>query len=193
MKLLLIDHEDSFVYNLAQAFARLGAEVRVARYTESFPKVARFNPDAIVLSPGPGSPGDRRVTGLARQFLAGSDGRWPVLGVCLGHQLIGEFFGASVVRARAPVHGETANVLHHQVGLFEGLPSPFAAARYHSLVLDPNSIPLPLTVTATTSEGVVMAVQHARLPIYGVQFHPESYLTREGPHLLANYLRQSRK
>jgi anthranilate synthase/aminodeoxychorismate synthase-like glutamine amidotransferase len=187
VKLLLIDHEDSFVYNLAQAFGTLGADVTVLRYTEPRRSALDVHPDFVVLSPGPGSPADPAVTGLARSFLADPKGP-PILGVCLGHQLIGSFFGGRVIHAATPVHGEVAQVTHDGVGLFQGLPSPFAAARYHSLVVDPARLPAVLEVTARTSDGAIMAIQHRDRPIYGVQFHPESFLTRPGPRLLENFL-----
>lgn len=192
MRVVLIDHEDSFVYNLAQALSTLDADVRVVRYTVPYATAQRFDPDAVVLSPGPGHPTDARLTGLARRYLATNGPGLPILGVCLGHQLIGEYFGGRVVRAGAPVHGEVAAVMHDGRGLFRRVPSPFRAARYHSLVIEPRSCPPDLEVVARTPEGVVMSVRHTQLPIFGVQFHPESYMTPEGPHILANFLREAR-
>jgi anthranilate synthase component 2 len=189
VKLLLIDHEDSFVYNLAQAFGELGADVRVARYTIPPQSLRSFDPDAVVFSPGPGAPADVRLSRLARSYLSETAESIPILGVCFGHELIGEVFGGRVVRAHMPVHGEVAAIMHDGTGLFHGLPRGFEGARYHSLVLSRTHIPDELAVAATTPEGTVMAVRHVRRPIWGVQFHPESYLTRCGPRLLENFLR----
>jgi anthranilate synthase/aminodeoxychorismate synthase-like glutamine amidotransferase len=193
MRLLLIDHEDSFVYNLAQAFELLGVRVSCVRYTTPFVEARRTDPDAIVFSPGPGHPADRRITGLARRFLDERAGRTPILGVCLGHQLLGEYYGASVVRAPEPVHGEVARVRHDQSRLFLDVPSPFLAARYHSLVIDGKTLPPDLRLTAHGEDGLAMAVQHRVDPTFGVQFHPESYLTRVGPQLLANFVGEVRR
>lgn len=192
MKIVLIDHEDSFVYNLAQAFTVAGAEVTCLRYTVPFSEVERAEPDAFVLSPGPGHPSDRRVTGLARKVLAEYGDHRPTMGVCLGHQLIGEFFGGHVIRG-TPVHGETAAVHHDRDPLFEGVPTPFEAARYHSLVIDPKSVPADLSVTARTRRREVMGVRHRRYPVVGVQFHPESFLTRNGPQILQNFVAEARR
>lgn len=190
MRLLLIDHEDSFVYNVDQALRTAGAEVRTVRYTAPWSDVLDFDPDAFVFSPGPGHPRDRRVTGLARRILSEFSAERPVLGVCLGHQLIGEYFGGRVIHAESPVHGATAPVQHGADPLFRSVPSPFAAARYHSLVLDAHRVPEALEVTASTADGTVMAIRHRRRPVVGVQFHPESYLTARGPRILHNFLRE---
>ncbi len=193
MKLLLIDHEDSFVYNLAQALELLGAQVSCLRYTTPYAEARRLNPDAIVFSPGPGHPSDRRVSGLARRFLEDDRGRTPILGVCLGHQILGDYFGGKVVPAPEPVHGEVAEVVHDRSRLFREVPSPFSAARYHSLVVDRSRLPPALRLTAQGRDGLTMAVQHRTDPIFGVQFHPESYLTRDGPQILANFLDEVRE
>lgn len=192
MRIVLVDHEDSFVYNLAQALMVAGADVTCLRYTVPFSEVEREDADAFLLSPGPGHPSDRRVTRLARRILTEYGDERPTLGVCLGHQLIGEHFGAHVVPG-TPVHGETAAVLHRDDPLFAGVPSPFAAGRYHSLVIDPSSVPDLLEVTARTRRGEVMAVRHRGKPILGVQFHPESFLTPAGPRLLGNFLGEVRR
>jgi anthranilate synthase component 2 len=187
MKILLVDHEDSFVYNLYQALGRGGAEVKCVRYTTPPLAARRYNPDGIVLSPGPGHPSDRKVTGLARSLLGTLAHERPTLGVCLGHQLIGEYFGGRVVASGRPVHGETTAIRHTDDPLFAGVPSPFEAARYHSLVIDPESLPPELTVTAR-SGGTIMGIRHRTWPIHGVQFHPESYLTRYGERIVRNFL-----
>jgi para-aminobenzoate synthetase component II len=188
MKVLLVDHEDPFVHNIEQALAALGAEVRCLRSTVPLAEARRFDPDAVVLSPGPGRPDDRRRTRLSRALL----GRWEhersFLGVCLGHQLLAERYGARVVRARAPVHGERTSVTHDGRGIFRGVPSPIGAARYHSLVVDPSSVPAALEISAWGRGRVVMAMRHRSYPVESVQFHPESYLTGVGPRLFSNFL-----
>ncbi len=193
MKILLIDHEDSFVHNIEQALAAHGATVRCLRATEPLRRAIAADPDAVVLSPGPGHPRDRRVTGLSRALLARWDTERPFLGVCLGHQLIGEHYGAMVGRAPEPVHGELSEVLHDGRGIFEGIPSPMSAARYHSLVVRPSTVPRGLEVSARGPEGTVMALRHRTRPVESVQFHPESYLTRHGPALLRNFLEEVRR
>ncbi len=193
MKVLLVDHEDSFVHNVEQALAARGAEVLVLRSTVPAPSAVRFDPDAVVLSPGPGHPRDRRLTRLSRELLARWEGERPFLGVCLGHQLLAEHFGARVVRARAPVHGERTRIVHDGRGLFAGVRSPTQAARYHSLVVDPSTVPSGLEISAWGAGGVVMALRHRSLPVESVQFHPESYLTDAGPRLFANFLRGARR
>ncbi|HTT15758.1 MAG TPA: aminodeoxychorismate/anthranilate synthase component II [Thermoplasmata archaeon] len=188
MRVLLVDHEDSFVHNVEQALAALGAEVRVLRSTAGAAEAVRFDPAAVVLSPGPGHPSDRRLTALSRSLLRRWEGERPFLGVCLGHQLLAEHYGARVVRARAPVHGERTRIVHDGRGIFRGAPSPTEVARYHSLVVAPPSVPPQLEVSAWGSGHVVMALRHRRLPVESVQFHPESYLTAEGRRLFANFL-----
>jgi para-aminobenzoate synthetase component 2 len=193
VKVLLVDHEDSFVHNLSQAFQGDGAKVVTLRSTRPLTEALRADPDAVVLSPGPGHPSDRRITGLARALLDRWDTERPFLGVCLGHQLIAEHYGARVVRGAEPVHGETARVEHDGRGLFGGVPSPLTAARYHSLVVARAGFPAELEVSAKDRAGVIMALRHRRRPVEAVQFHPESYLTPEGPRLLANFLDGARK
>ncbi len=193
MKVLLIDHEDSFVYNLYQALELLGARVRCVRYTDPVPDSLRWNPDAIVLSPGPGHPRDRRITGHARALLDQWHANRPFLGVCLGHQLIGEYYGARVGRAAAPVHGESVQVEHSGGRLFRNVPPRFRGARYHSLVVRHEGLPAGLLVRAKTRSGTIMALEHRTDPVHGVQFHPESYLTPQGPRILRNFLREARR
>jgi para-aminobenzoate synthetase component II len=193
MKLLLVDHEDSFVYNIAQAVRAEGVAVECVRSTAPDAVAVRFDPDAIILSPGPGHPSDRRRTRLSRSLL----GRWEdersFLGVCLGHQLIAEHYGGTVGRAPAPVHGELRTLVHDGVGIFRGVPSPTEVARYHSLVVRARPAPRDLEVSARDDVGLVMALRHRRFAIESVQFHPESYLTRRGPRMLRNFLRGVRR
>jgi len=193
VRVLLIDHEDSFVYNLYQCLRVLGATVECVRYTEPVRRSVAWDPDAVVLSPGPGHPKDLQVTGHARELLR----RWrterPFLGVCLGHQLIGEFYGGRVRRAESPVHGETVEIEHEEVPLFRDVPRRFPGARYHSLVVQREGLPKELAVTATTRDRTIMAVGHGSDPVQGVQFHPESYLTRDGPQILRNFLGEARR
>ncbi|MCL4308865.1 MAG: aminodeoxychorismate/anthranilate synthase component II [Candidatus Thermoplasmatota archaeon] len=191
MKVVLVDHEDSFVYNLAQALEAQGVDVHTVRYTVPFREVERRDADGFVLSPGPGHPRDRRVTGLARKILSTWGGERPVLGVCLGHQIIGDVYGGRVIHG-TPVHGRTAPVFHERDPLYEGVPNPFAAARYHSLVVDRRSLPSDLVRTASTRDGTVMGLRHRHRPVSGVQFHPESFLTQGGSTLLANFLKEVR-
>jgi len=193
MRVLLLDHEDSFVYNIAQALGAAGAEVVTLRATRPSSEFRRVDPDAIVLSPGPGHPSDRRITGRARELLTAWDRERSFLGVCLGHQVIGEHYGARVTRGTAPVHGETATLTHDGRGVFRHLPSPMWGARYHSLVVAGAGLPRDLEISARDSAGVVMALRHRNRPVESVQFHPESYLTPEGPHLLSNFLREARR
>lgn len=189
--LLLIDNYDSFVYNLAQVFGSLGAEVAVVRNDVSPDELAVADIDGLVVSPGPGSPGEAGASLEAIRLFAGTR---PVLGVCLGHQCIVEAFGGRVVRAPVgPVHGKTAAVSHDAKGVYRGIASPFVATRYHSLTADESSLPRSLEVTARSEDGTIMGVRHRDLAVEGVQFHPESILCREGPALLANFLREVEK
>ena len=193
MHVVLIDHQDSFVYNLAQAVARLGPRVTTVRSSVGWNELQRLRPDAIVLSPGPGHPKDRRTMGVTPRVLRQMSPTIPTLGVCLGHQAIGAFFGATVERAPAPCHGETTAIRHLGRGLYQGLPNPFAAARYHSLVVSRRDLPPVLEETSWETGGILMGLRHHTLPIEGVQFHPESYLTRAGSRLLQNFLREARR
>ncbi len=187
VRILLIDNYDSFTYNLAQYLGELGAEVEVVRNDAlAVEGVLARRPDGVVISPGPGEPGDAGISVEAVKRCAGAG--IPVLGVCLGHQAIGLAFGGRVVRARTLMHGKTSPIEHQGAGVLHDLPSPFEATRYHSLVIEAESCPSELEVTARTPDGEIMAVRHRRLPVEGVQFHPESILTAEGKHLLANFL-----
>jgi len=191
--LLMIDNYDSFTWNLVQYFAELGAEVKVVRNDEyTVPELLAMQPEHVVISPGPCTPNEAGVSLAAIQAFAGLV---PILGVCLGHQSIGQAFGGEVVRAAQPMHGKTSPVYHHNQGVFTGLNNPLTATRYHSLVVAPESLPAELAVTAwtQTEEGeldAIMGLQHSTLNIEGVQFHPESILTEQGHALLANFLKQ---
>jgi len=186
-RLLMIDNYDSFTYNLVQYLGELGAETDVVRNDVApLAELVARAPDGLVISPGPGRPEDAGVTVPAvRAF--GERGV-PVLGVCLGHQAIGESCGGRIVGARTLMHGKTSWIHHDERGVFRGLPSPFEATRYHSLVIERESCPAELEITAWTEDGEVMGVRHRALPVEGVQFHPESILTHEGKRLLANFL-----
>ena len=187
--LLLIDNYDSFTYNLAQYLGELGAEVRVVRNDAmSVDEVAELAPRRIVVSPGPCTPNE---AGISLELIERLAGKFPIFGVCLGHQAIGQAFGGQVVRAPKVMHGKTSPILHDGAGLFAGIPSPMQATRYHSLVVEPSTLPASLRVTARTAEGEIMALQHATLPVWGVQFHPESILTTDGKQLLRNFLEAS--
>ena len=185
-RLLLIDNYDSFTYNLVQAFLVLGAEVSVYRNDALTPAAAlALAPTHLCISPGPGTPYD---AGVSMDMVRAFAGRIPVLGVCLGHQSIVEVFGGKVVRAGRLMHGKTSLVRHDARTLFEGLPQPCEVGRYHSLIAAPASLPAELEVSAQTAEGEIMAVRHRTLAVEGVQFHPESILTPDGPRLLRNFL-----
>ncbi len=184
--LLVIDNYDSFTYNLVQYFGELGEEPVVYRHDAiDVEGVARLAPDWIVLSPGPKTP---REAGICCEVIRSLGASVPILGVCLGHQCIGEVFGGRVVRAARLMHGKTSPILHRSQGIFSGIPSPFEATRYHSLLVERESLPDCLLVTAESDQGEIMGLQHRSLPIHGVQFHPESILTREGKRILENFL-----
>ena len=188
VRLLLIDNYDSFTYNLVQAFLVLGAEVIVHRNDAlSVPQALELAPTHLCISPGPGTPYD---AGVSMDMIRAFAGVVPVFGVCLGHQSITEVFGGKVVRAGRLMHGKTSMVTHDGQGLFAGLPEPCEVGRYHSLIAQPDSLPPELLVTARTSEGEIMGLRHRTLTVEGVQFHPESVLTPQGPTLMANFLRQ---
>lgn len=184
--IFLLDNYDSFTYNLAQYFGELGEEVMVRRNDQtSLEEIAGLRPRALIISPGPCTPSEAGLSVPAVRALAG---RIPILGVCLGHQSIGQAFGAEIVRAARVMHGKTSEIYHDGRSVFQGLPQPFTATRYHSLVIQPDSLPECLEVSARTADGVIMAVRHRSLAVEGVQFHPESVLTGDGKSLLLNFL-----
>lgn len=193
MKLLLIDNYDSFTYNLAQYFGELGADVGVERNDAiTLDAIAARAPDAIVISPGPCTPNE---AGISMNVIERFAGAIPMLGVCLGHQCIGQVFGGRVVRAPRVMHGKTSKIFHDEKGLYQGVENPFVATRYHSLVIAPESMPDTLEVTAKTWEDEIMGVRAKAVgaPLEGVQFHPESIMTTAGKALLANFLRMARE
>jgi len=188
-RVLIIDNYDSFTYNLVQQLGEIGAEITVFRNDAiDIAGIRAAAPDAIVLSPGPGRPEDAGITCMVIEDLGGEI---PILGVCLGHQAIGQVFGGEIVAAPTLMHGKTSQIHHQGTGVFTGLPDPFTATRYHSLVIDPTTVPEVLEVTATTADGVIMGVAHRSLNIHGVQFHPESILSPLGPQLLATFLERA--
>ncbi len=185
--ILLIDNYDSFTYNLYQLAAKIRPDIRVVRNDAiSLEEIARLQPEAILLSPGPGSPED---AGICIPLIQRFAPEIPILGICLGHQAIGAAFGAEVIRAPQILHGKKGTIFHSRKGLFKGVPLPFAAGRYHSLVVKKETLPPVLAISAETPEGMIMAMQHNVYPCYGIQFHPESILTSHGELLLSNFLR----
>jgi anthranilate synthase/aminodeoxychorismate synthase-like glutamine amidotransferase len=187
-RLLLIDNYDSFTYNLFQAFSVLGAEVSV-HYNDriSAQEAEAFQPTHLVISPGPGTPDD---AGISSELILKFHGRIPILGVCLGHQCIGQVFGGKVVRAPLLMHGKTSSIIHDTAGVFAGLSNPFAATRYHSLIVDEAGLPKVLHISAHTPAGEIMGLRVKGTLTEGVQFHPESYMTKEGMRLMKNFLNQ---
>ncbi|MFA5082262.1 MAG: aminodeoxychorismate/anthranilate synthase component II [Hydrogenophilaceae bacterium] len=188
--LLMIDNYDSFTYNLVQYFGELGEEVKVVRNDEiDLVGVAALRPDHIVISPGPCTPNE---AGISVPLIQAMAGKVPLLGVCLGHQSIGQAFGGRIVHAMQLMHGKTSPIHHKDIGVFRGLPNPFTATRYHSLVIERESLPDCLEITAWTEDGEIMGVRHKTLAVEGVQFHPESVLTEHGHALLKNFLTDQR-
>ena len=184
--LLVIDNYDSFTYNLVQYLSELGASVKVVRNDEvTVADIRSMSPESIVISPGPCTPNE---AGISLEVVRQLAGAIPILGVCLGHQSIGQAFGGQVIRAREVVHGKTSRIFHDERGLFAGLPNPFEATRYHSLVVSREGLPDCLEVTAKTWDEEIMGLRHKSLPVEGVQFHPESFLTIKGKDLLQNFL-----
>ena len=189
--IVMIDNYDSFTYNLVQYLGELGEELQVVRNDQTtVAKVRALKPAAIVISPGPGTP---REAGISNELIKTCAGRIPILGVCLGHQCIGEVFGGQVVRAQRLMHGKTSPIHHNGKEIFRGLPNPFDATRYHSLLVRRERLPSVLTVTAWTKEGEIMGLRHKKLPVWGVQFHPESILTKPGKELLRNFLAEAKR
>jgi anthranilate synthase component 2 len=189
--LLMIDNYDSFTYNIVQYFGELGQEVKVFRNDAiTLAEIAALNPDYLVISPGPGTPVQAGISLAAIREFAG---RIPLLGVCLGHQAIGEAFGGRVVHARRLMHGKVSPIRHEDIGLFRGLPNPISCTRYHSLAIERESLPAALQITAWTEDGEIMGVRHSTLAVEGVQFHPESILTERGHDMLNNFLEEHAK
>ncbi|HWK69238.1 aminodeoxychorismate/anthranilate synthase component II [Pollutimonas sp. M17] len=184
--LLMLDNYDSFTYNLVQYFGELGEDVRVVRNDQiTVADIAAMKPERICVSPGPCSPAE---AGISIELIRHFAGKLPILGVCLGHQAIGAAFGGDIVRARQIMHGKVSNITHAGTDVFKGLPSPYAVTRYHSLAIQRDTLPDCLDVTAQTDDGEIMGVRHTSMPVYGVQFHPESVLSEHGHALLKNFL-----
>ncbi|GIO58276.1 MULTISPECIES: aminodeoxychorismate/anthranilate synthase component II [Paenibacillus] len=187
--ILVIDNYDSFTYNLVQYLGELGQEVKVYRNDEiTVSGIEELAPDHILISPGPCTPNE---AGISLETIANFKGKIPIFGVCLGHQAIGQAFGGNVIRAERLMHGKTSPIHHHGNSVFEGLPSPFTATRYHSLLVERDSLPDCLEITAETEEGEIMGLRHKEYPIEGVQFHPESIITDYGHQILRNFLKQT--
>lgn len=185
--MLILDNYDSFTYNLVQYFGELGAEMVVRRNDViSVEEIVALKPERICISPGPGTPND---AGVSLDLIREMGATTPILGVCLGHQSIGQVYGGEVVRADRLMHGKTSPILHEGASVFAGMDSPFEATRYHSLIVKPDTLPKCLEVTAWTEEGEIMGLQHIEYPVHGVQFHPESILTQDGKKLLENFLK----
>lgn len=190
-RILVVDNYDSFTYNIVQELAELGAEPRAVRNDAwTLDEVREFSPDGIVISPGPGTPENPRDIGISNDVIRELGPQVPLLGVCLGHQCIGHVFGGKIVRAPELLHGKVSQIYHRGEGVLDGLPIPFEATRYHSLIVERASLPHELKVTAETHDEIVMGMRHREFPIEGVQFHPESVLTTEGMRLLRNFVRR---
>ncbi|MBS3737047.1 MAG: aminodeoxychorismate/anthranilate synthase component II [Candidatus Bipolaricaulota bacterium] len=191
-KSVVIDNYDSFTYNLVQYLGELGCDPLVFRNDEiELSELEEMEPSSLVISPGPGTPEDSRYFGISHSILTDLSPSIPTLGVCLGHQGVAAAYGGKIVTAPTLRHGKTSKIRHHGKGIFTGLPNPFRAARYHSLIVDPDSLPDQLEVTARTPAGDIMGIRHSEYPIYGVQFHPESILTENGKDVLNNFLNLS--
>lgn len=189
--ILVIDNYDSFTYNLVQQLGEMGAQIEVYRNDQiTLDEIRRLRPDQILISPGPGTPDDG---GVSLDILRQLGPTTPILGVCLGHQCIGQAYGGIVARAGRLMHGKTSMIYHKGDSLFSGVPSPFEATRYHSLIVEEDSLPDVLTVTAFTEQGEIMGLRHKEYPVYGVQFHPESILTTYGPRILKNFLEMTER
>ena len=187
--ILFIDNYDSFTYNLVDYFGQFQPELIVRRNDKiSLEEIESINPDGIVLSPGPGNPDD---AGICNDVIQKFYKTTTIFGVCLGHQCIGEVFGAKIIRAPEPIHGKTAEIFHHNAEIFRTLPAPFEATRYHSLIIEKKSFPDELEITAETKDGLIMGIRHKKYPVSGVQFHPESILTIEGKTIIKNWLEEA--
>mgnify|MGYP001259173444 FL=1 len=190
-RVLVIDNYDSFVYNLVQYLGELNAEPLVKRHDAiTIDEVENISPDALLISPGPGNP---KQAGISVDLIKWAAGKIPVLGICLGHQCIGEAWGGKIIHAPQVMHGKTSLISHNETGLFKDIKSPFKATRYHSLIVDPNSFPNELEITAKTDDGLIMGLRHRELEIHGLQFHPESVLTSHGHKLIENFLLSVKK
>ncbi len=188
--ILVIDNYDSFTYNLVQYLGEMGQDIKVVRNDKITPgRIRSLHPKKIVISPGPGFPKD---AGISNDVIREFAGKIPILGVCLGHQCIGEVFGGRVIKAKRPMHGKTSKIYHNGKDILKGLKNPFEAIRYHSLIVERSSLPKCLEVTAETKEKEIMGLRHKKYPIYGVQFHPESILTVDGRKMLKNFLELKR-
>ncbi len=186
VKILMIDNYDSFTFNLFQYFGILGADVKVYRNNEiKVRDIDKKNIDKIVISPGPGSPDD---AGVSMEIIDKYSGRIPILGVCLGHQCIGQVFGGKIVNAKNIMHGKTSQITHNSKGIFKNIPNPFIATRYHSLVIEKETLPEELEITAFSDDSEIMGIQHKKFLVYGIQFHPESILTIQGMNILKNFV-----
>jgi anthranilate synthase/aminodeoxychorismate synthase-like glutamine amidotransferase len=186
--ILMIDNYDSFTYNLVQYLGELGQDIRVFRNDKiTLAKIKKLRPKKIVISPGPGRPED---AGISCRVIREFAGKIPILGVCLGHQAIGYVYGGHIVGAKRLMHGKTSMIYHNKKDIFKGLPNPFEATRYHSLIVEKKTLPQCLEITAWTREGEIMGLKHKKFPLWGMQFHPESVLTKQGKKLLANFLKQ---
>jgi len=191
LKILVLDNYDSFVYNLVQYIGEQGAEPIVVRNDQiSTSQALEMKPDGILLSPGPGQPTD---AGVMCDLICAFAEQAPIFGVCLGHQAIGQVFGAKIIRAPELRHGKTSEISHNKSGIFKNIDSPICATRYHSLVIDPTSLPNELEITASTKDGIIMGVRHRSLDIEGVQFHPESILTEHGLYMIRNFIDRCKK
>ena len=190
-RVLVIDNYDSFVYNLVQYLGELNAEPLVKRHDAiTIDEVENISPDALLISPGPGNP---KQAGISVDLIKWAAGKIPVLGICLGHQCIGEAWGGKIIHAPRVMHGKTSLISHNETGLFKDIKSPFKATRYHSLIVDPTSFPNELEITAKTDDGLIMGLRHRELEIHGLQFHPESVLTSYGHKLIENFLLSVKK
>ena len=188
--ILVIDNYDSFTYNLVQYIGELGGELEVYRNDKiTLEGIEKISPEAIIISPGPGRPDD---AGVSKEVIKKFAGKIPILGVCLGHQCIAEVYGAEVVQGNRIMHGKVSDIHHNGKDIFNNIPSPFTATRYHSLIVKPETLKDPLELTAWTSEDEVMGLRHKELKVYGVQFHPESILTDEGKNILKNFLEEAK-